>query len=565
MRYFCTWLRLVLFLSLLSVPALPFQAQVPEDKEEESGGIVDGAKSLFDRLRKKTESDSSDNGKKEGGGLLDGLRKALDDERVKSLVDGVGDVWESSKNSFDSLLDSSSEANAQIEQLLAYVDRKVSGRESSFTDEQIQAHAERIIPIMEELNGRTFEKPPSVKSVGNFQMIQILARDLAPQIEKQLPDVPKVLIYFKAYLSAGLYAPSLLGKYGTEDQTVYVLPQNLHAIVEAEAIDANYEEDILQIVIGHELTHSLQDQEIDLARSILDAPDPDAMNAFNATIEGHAVFMENALAKKLGLDEAASAATELIMAEDLDEDAWLIERLAHVNAVQMEQVYLGGERFIRHHHKEGGLDKIWQLLAEPPLRSSMITQPETYTASPQPLPDFESEFSFALETAGLKDWSQKVSHLGDFDLRARLATVKSEQRETILRGLKQAVGILMMDESDLGNSLEIALFEFHSETGAALIVEAINKLSAQNLADIEENSLVELLSQTEGKYRAGEDFAGTYQSSKTDAMFIGKTTTTSVLVSHGAFVVHLIDEGSGLKKPKIDALIEALAAKLRSL
>ncbi len=563
MRNFCVWLCLAFL--LFAAPALPLQAQVGEEKVEEEGSIVDGAKSLFDRLRKKTEPDGSDDEKKKGGGLLDGIKKALDDERVKSLVDGVGDVWESSKDSFDSLLDSSSEANAQIEQLLAYVDRKVSGRETSFTDEQIQAHAERIIPIIEELNGRTFDETPNVKSVGNFQMIQILARDLAPQIEKQLPDVPKVLIYFKAYLSAGLYAPSLLGKYGTEDQTVYVLPQNLHAIVEAEAIDAKYEEDVLQIVIGHELTHGLQDQEIDLAKSILDAPDPDAMNAFNATIEGHAMFMENALAKKLGLDEAATAATELIMTEDLDDDAWLFERLAHVDAVQMEQVYLGGERFINHHHKDGGLEKIWQLLAEPPLRSSMITQPATYTADPEPLPDFESEFAFALEISGLEDWSQKVSHLGDFDLRARLATVKGEQRETILRGLKQAAGVLMMDESDLGNSLEIALFDFRSETEALLMVEAINDLSAQNLSDIKENSLVELLSQTEGNYHAGKDFPGTFRTSKTDALFIGKTTTTSVIVSNGTLVVHLVDEGSGLKKAKIDALIQQLAAKLRSL
>ena len=554
----------MLFLFLLSAPALPLQAQVTEE-EKDTGGIVEGTKSLFDRLRKKTGSDGSDGDDKKGGGLLDGIKKALDDERVKSLVDGVGDVWESSKDNFDSLLDSSSEANARIEQLLAYVDRKVSGREPSFTDEQIQAHAVRIIPIIEELNGRTFDAIPPVKSVGNFQMIQILARDLAPQIEKQLPDVPKVLIYFKAYLSAGLYAPSLLGKYGTEDRTVYVLPQNLHAIVEAEAIDARYEEDVLQIVIGHELTHGLQDQEIDLAQSILDAPDPDAMNAFNATIEGHAMFIENALAAKLGLDDAATAAAGLIMTEDLDDDAYLFERLAHVNAVQMEQVYLGGERFIRHHHKQGGLEKIWQLLAEPPLRSSMITQPATYSADPEPLPDFESEFAFALETSGLEDWSQKVSHLGDFDLRARLATVNGEQRETILRGVKQAAAVLMMDESDLGNSLEIAVFDFRSEAEAALMVEAIDDLSRRDLAEIEANSLVELLSRKEGKYHAGKDFPGSYRTSRTDALFIGKTTTTSVIVSNATLVVHLIDEGSGLKKAKIDALIQQLAAKLRDL
>jgi len=563
MRFFYAWLRLAFCLCLCSTPASLLQAQ--DSGENDDGSIVDGAKSLFDRLRKKSTPDETEEAEEKSGGLLDGLKKALDDDRVKSLVDGVGGVWESSKDSFDSLLDTSSEANAQIEQLLAYVDRKVSGRETSFTDAQIQAHADRIIPIMEELNGRTFDKAPTVKSVGNFQMIQILARDLAPQIEKQVPDVPKVLIYFKAYLSAGLYAPALLGKYGTEDQIVYVLPQNLHAIVEAEAIDPKHEEDVLQIVIGHELTHSLQDQEIDLAKSILDAPDTDAMNAFNATIEGHAMFMENALARELGLNDAAAAATKLMMAGDLDDDAWLFERLAHVDAVQMEQVYLGGERFIHHHHRDGGLDKIWQLLEDPPLRSSMITQPATYKADPAPLPDFESEFEFALATSGLEGWSQKVSHLGDFELRARLATVKGEQRETILRGLKQAAGVLMMDESDLGNSLEIALFEFHSANDASLMVKAIDDLSLQNLADVEENSLVELLSQTDGNYHAGREFPGTYRTSDTDALFIGKTTTTSVVVRNETLVVHLIDEGSGLNKAKIDALIQQLAAKLRSL
>ncbi len=488
-----------------------------------------------------------------GGGLF---------SRLKSRLDSA---LESGRESFDELMDSGSDINAQVEAMLAYLDKKLAGREPAYTQADIDAFAQNVIPLVEELNGRKFDAPPEVKAVGTMQMIQILARDLAPQMEKQMPESSKAMIYARSYLASGIVAPSLLGKYGIEDNTVYVLPENVATVIANAEIAPAHRDEIVQLVIGHELTHKLQDQEINLLDAILAAETADASNAFNATIEGHAVFIENALGTRLGFDEAARSASALLEAGDLGAEAYIYERIAHTRAVQHEQVYLGGERFVAHHHDDGGIERIWRILAAPPQRSSMITQPETYSPDTPPLPDYAARFDFVRAAAGFdeQDWSYEAAAVGDFDLRGAIATVDRTNREAIMRGLTDAAAIALVHNGDFAKELQLGAFAFRTENEAILMVRALTDLTESQIDGIGENPLVELKSRSREAYVGGQAEGVAWQY-VTDAWLVGESAATEIVARRGSRVAVYTEIGSGISKEQTAALLQGVMDRLEA-
>jgi len=491
----------------------------------------------------------------ESGGLFGSLRKMIPKD-TESLRENLDSAWKSGREGFQDMLDSTAESSDKMDALLEYLDEKLAGRESTFTDEEIEAYADKLIPMVEELNERKFTSKPKVKAVGNLQLIQALAKDLAPQYERQFPEVSKPLIYLQSYLTAGLVAPSLLGKYGVEDGTVYIVPLNLESTLSQRGVEGAHEDQILQLVIGHELTHALQDQELGLSDAVLSAETRDASKAFEATIEGHAVFIQNQLAAELGFGEAANEASQFFIAGDLQEDSWLYERLSHAEAVGIEQVYAGGNRFIEHHHRQGGIEDIWKILDQPPPRSSMITLPETYTENPAPLPDYKAEFadSRMAELLG-DDWALEATSVGDFDLRTTIAQVNTVERETIMRGMKKAVYVMMPHKTELARSMDLMLFEFGDKRSATAMMDAVGLLTEQNLRDLESNSRVKVRDLTKGPYSADTSARGYSWNYKVEAYLLGETAMNEVLIRHGNFVASFIAADGDISQGEIDQLI----------
>ncbi|MDF1810933.1 MAG: hypothetical protein P1V20_01925, partial [Verrucomicrobiales bacterium] len=267
--------------------------------------------------------------------------KNIDDE--KSWLERAKELGSSTlgkgKQGFEDLVTSGTEANTKMSGMLTYLDKKMAGREPSFSDAEIQSMAVDLIPLVEELNERKFNSPPKVAVSGNFEMIQILGNDLIPQYQKQFPEVSKSSIFLRSYISAGLFAPALMGKYGVTDKAVYVLPENVKATMEARNIPDKLDRDLMKIIIAHELTHALQDQEVDLNSSLLKVKNPDASLAFQALIEGHAVYIQNAAARRLKLQDAAKAGRDMLTAPEQDGEEWLVNQVAMADAVKWESIY----------------------------------------------------------------------------------------------------------------------------------------------------------------------------------------------------------------------------------
>ena len=372
--FHCNISRLAFYFGLTLLSTFSSTAQEPEEKR--------GIGGLFNKMKDVVEDVSPDI---EGAG--------------KSLLNKANEIGKSTLKKglkdFDDLLTNGSESNSRMADLLAYLDKKLVGREPAFTNEEIQIMAKELIPLVEELNGRKFYAPPKVAITGNFEMIKILGNDLIPQYKKQFPNASKPIIFLRSYISAGIFAPSILGKYGITDKTVYILPENVKAAMEAQETPSELDESLMKIIIAHELTHALQDQEINLNKTINNLENPDANFAFQALIEGHAVYIQNAVAKRLNLTEAAQAGRDMLTVPELKDEEWIVNNIAMADAIIWESIYLGGEKFIEYHARKKGIEAIWKIMNAPPSRTSMIVKPETNTSRKHPVPNYQALFADA--------------------------------------------------------------------------------------------------------------------------------------------------------------------------
>src|SRR6056297_2432105 len=119
--------------------------------------------SLFEKLigPETAEKESS-----EDGGLFGKLKKLVPED-TDALKDKLNEAWDKSKDGVESILETGSEADEKIEEMLVWLDEKLAGREPAYTAAEIDVFAEKIMPLVAEINGRDFEEPPTVEPAGN--------------------------------------------------------------------------------------------------------------------------------------------------------------------------------------------------------------------------------------------------------------------------------------------------------------------------------------------------------------------------------------------------------------
>lgn len=499
----------------------------------------------------------------DSGGLFGGLKELIPSS-AEELREKVDSAWEAGTEMAGDVWDSASGAREKIDELRAYLEEKFAGSEPAFTPEQVAAATEEVVPLIEELTDRKFANPPRVETVGTWTLVKALADDFVPQFEKRFPEVSKPVIYLQAYLAAGLMAPGMMGKYSLSAGTIYVVPSHIDGILDQANIPEDHREQILKLIIGHELVHCLQDQEVDLKSAVLVPESLDGMYALNATMEGQAVFVQNTLSQELKCEDAGRETFALFLADDLEEDAWLRDRIAHTQDVQYEQIYAGGNRFIAYHHDRGGMRATWEIMAHPPGRSSMITRPETYSAKASPEPDYRARFASLPTTGGLGgNWTFDAERIGDFQLRSTLSDLDGATREGIMRGLSEAVFIEMRHKSDLEKSVEVGVFTFTTGKEAARMEEALKKMTLQEFKDLERMPHVRLRGMKDGPYAPVPESAGYQWRYSLDAMLLGKTDFRQEIVRRKNVVTQIVESESGISDSRIQEMVGELVGERR--
>ncbi len=296
---------------------------------------------------------------------------------------------------------------------------------------EAKKYVKEVVPLVEKATGRKLHKIPAVKLVDREEMIPVLQEEFEPQLENLYPDYSAEQLENAGYDQSLVYTKAIMGKYGIMDRSLYLLPKNLVPLLKLAKVDEKNTKSILKLVIAHELVHAIQDQETDLKR-IQQITNYDELNAFSATIEGHAVFVQDQVGSALGLEESAIELSRLLSAGAVTYDDPAQEMFNKLIATQFEQIYLGGRKFIEYHYQQGGNERVWEIMAKPPLKTAMIAKPGTYNPEKQTELNYQSLLEGLDQELDGEGWQAQTMEVGQMGLRTVYAKIDEQNREAII-------------------------------------------------------------------------------------------------------------------------------------
>lgn len=361
---------------------------------------------------------------------------------------------------------------------------------SAYTLAEARKYVKEIVPLVEEATGRKLNKIPPLKLVDREKMIPILQVEFEPQLKNLYRDYSAKQLEEAGYKQSSAYAKALMGKYGIMDRSLYLLPKNLAPLLKLAKVDEKYTQPILKLVIAHELVHAIQDQEIDLKR-IQQITNYDELSAFSATIEGQAVFVQDQVGKALGLEESAIELSRLLSAGAVTYDDPAQEMINKLIATQFEQIYLGGRKFIEYHYQQGGNERVWEILAKPPVKTAMIAKPDTYN------PEKQTELNYQALVEGLEHnldgegWQTQNMEVGQMGLRAVYAKIDEQNREAIIDQIEH-VQIFIAQNTDPPCTVNVSAIIVKDGSFAKKYMALLEDMVRKNVKEIESSTILQI-------------------------------------------------------------------------
>ena len=253
-------------------------------------------------------------------------------------------------------------------------------------------------------------------------------------------------------------------------------------------IDRKYQGAILKLVIAHELTHALQDQEVDLGKSLRQANSVEKSNALSGTIEGHAVYVQSQVADALHLEAAMKEMTRSLALGPFGEQNLLNKMTDHAANILFKDRYLGGRDFIAWQAKQGGNDRVWQILAAPPAQTRMLFHPETYSATSAPTVDYAGVLHGMMDRFGKRKWHVQNVELGEMLLHATYANMEKADREQLIANADHVQ--LLIGASNDGASGALAIIVVKDPALAPAHVAATEKMARKNIELLRKNKYI---------------------------------------------------------------------------
>jgi len=285
--------------------------------------------------------------------------------------------------------------------------------EQGLTAGDLQEIRDRVVPMVEEAAGRRFDEVPFV-GLGTADGLARIVREDSLIVLGGVYGLPEEVVHEMARTDP-LQVSSLIGKYAPRGGTLYIAPDSIEAMVAEGVVEADQREAVLELIIAHELTHALQDQEQDLVEQLASRRDDEALRALQAVTEGQATRVEELVAERLGHTELFWELVEL--------QGWGPEGLVEPMAWPIWAQYGQGRDYVIWLEAEGGTDRVWRAVREPPQSTTALWRPEREDVGLAGPPELLDGVEAVL-TAG--EWVALGAHLGEWDLRRVLYGVDDE-------------------------------------------------------------------------------------------------------------------------------------------
>jgi hypothetical protein len=430
----------------------------------------------------------------------------------------------------------------------------------AYSEDEAREYVTELQPLVERVLGRKFKVRPQFKLTDRVGAAESLSHDFVPQFKNLLPQLGERDVTRTAQAQARLLAPGLIGKYGIQDKTLYLLPKNVQGILAAARVEPKHLKSIVKLAVAHELTHALQDQEVDLAKALLRLHSLEESQAFNALMEGQAVFVQDRVGKMLGLDEAVVDLSRLLSAGAIQHADAAEQMLTKMTGTLFEQVYIGGQRFVAYFVEHGGMEKVWSLFGHPPTTTAMIDKPATYNASPNARRDYASIVEGLEQDFGDRNWRIQNIPLGVANLRAAYANLDVQKRDDLLDHIETVQALVVQDPpaSMMGN---VSLIVLTNDKFAKTAVEYLEDYSRMMVKQIQAKSAIKISDPVIEDFNAIKADVARQISFTLQAPGEPEIKQTVIRVARGRYLVEIIKQNIDLTPQQLAAIADKVLAR----
>ena len=323
-----------------------------------------------------------------------------------------------------------------------------------FSPERLERTVQQVLPLIEAHTGRRFTTTPVVQITADETYLEQVKTQQIWIMEQLMPDTPAAMRERMAEQSAQQVAQGALGTYDPISHRVNLLDAVLVPAVQSLPPPTNRLDDAVTLVVAHELVHALEDQVVDLSQTVEDLHDLEQFSAASATWEGLATWVEGKVAEDLGLEDVFWALNQHLQ-------GWGPDGLEKAQAWSTWFRYGQGHDFIAHHHREGGVDAMWQTLESPPASTSMILDPHTWDPTiPQAPRDYRAALLGVEQKLTRGDWGIVHTRVGHRDLFGQAVHDPDGQQALI-----EAIGhlewghMVQLSRPDREGEIEVLVFD----------------------------------------------------------------------------------------------------------
>ncbi|MBI5724878.1 MAG: hypothetical protein HZA50_13040 [Planctomycetes bacterium] len=436
--------------------------------------------------------------------------------------------------------------------------------EPAFTELQAQAWVLELIPMVEKAAGRRFKARPQVVLSDRKTLAEALQKDLLVSLDWLWSSVPAADRQKKARAAAETMAPMLMGLYSFSDEKLYLMPRNIPPLLKACKVDEKHTEAISRIVIAHELTHALQDQQTGLKRRMAGFTGLDAMQAFSSTIEGHAMLMQDRVADALKLDEPARQFARMLAAGAVKFEDPALEIVSKMSGEQYEQIYLGGRKFMEHFARDGD-EKLWAIIENPPAATSMIANPETYSTVATGKIDLADVLG-GLEKRFDGKWTVVNQEIGRIALSGVYAEMDAQKRKEAVGLVRQVQAMIAAGEGkNAGKVFSVSIFILNNAPACKTLVNSVEEMARANFEKLKRSEVIKVQDAAFSDLKGVKgDICRMVEFTLTDAKAAQKNGTRIMRICRGDCMIEIFTQDVSMEESRLSDLIEEVFRKLNA-
>lgn len=320
----------------------------------------------------------------------------------------------------------------------------------------------RVTPKIEAAAGFPFREPVPVEWADSDTIVAVMMEERDSDLRRAgREDDPMDRV--RAQYIAIKESRAILGKYSVIRRRVYVVRDYfVSAIASIGGPDAHPQE-VLETLVAHEMTHALDDQYFQLGEAEFRLPENESRLAYQALVEGHAVYVASEVCRSLGYPDYSRKMAEL---HDPGDPGDLLDAANYPRDVLMSFRYARGAEFVARLYETGGAPLIRRAFENPPGLVSHIFRPDQYTGRWPVPPELKSIVAPATALVPSDGLDSSELDANELIVRVGFSLLGNKRAEEVLRGYQTGFTQAFTVKDSEKKAL-ITVFSFIDSDGAA--------------------------------------------------------------------------------------------------